>query len=118
MAKHVKNENKKYIIITIQLIFWLILIYSSVQIIKWYIHNKHNEEIMDEISRAIIVVNEEQTEDPEIKETYSIDFNALKQVNSETVAFLKVNGTQIEYPIVKTTNNDFYLNHNRKFHLF
>lgn len=109
MAKHAKANNKKYILIIIQLIFWLILIYSSVQIVKWYIHNKQNEKIMDEISTAITVVDVEQ--DAEIEENYSIDFNALKQVNSETVAFLKVNGTEIEYPIVKTTNNDFYLKH-------
>ena len=109
MAKHEKTKSKKIIATIIQLIFWLILIYSSVEIVKWYIHNKQNEEIMDEISSAITIVDIEQ--EAEIKENYSIDFNALKKVNSDTVAFLKVNGTQIEYPIVKTTNNEYYLNH-------
>lgn len=110
MAKHSKNENKKYLAILLQLIFWLILIYSLIEIVKWYIHNKQNEEIMQEISTAVTIVTpEEQTIKTE--ETYKIDFAALKQVNSETVAFLKVNGTEIEYPIVKTRNNDFYLKH-------
>lgn len=109
MAKHEKTKSKKIIATIIQLIFWLILIYSSVEIVKWYIHNKQNEEIMDEISSAITIVDIEQ--EAEIKENYSIDFNALKKVNSDTVAFLKVNGTEVEYPIVKTTNNDFYLKH-------
>lgn len=110
MAKHSKNENKKYLTILLQLIFWLILIYSLIEIVKWYIHNKQNEEIMQEISTAVTIVTpEEQT--TETEEIYKIDFNALKQVNSETVAFLKVNGTEIEYPIVKTINNDFYLKH-------
>ena len=27
------------------------------------------------------------------------------------MAWIKVNGTNIEYPIVKTTNNDFYMTH-------
>ena len=111
MAKHAKTQNKKYIAIIIQLIFWVILIYSVTQIVKWYIHNKQNEEIMKEISSTITtVVDTEQTTETK-EESYRIDFDALKQVNSDTVAFLKVNGTEIEYPIVKTTNNDFYLKH-------
>lgn len=114
MAKHEKVQNKKYIVILIQLIFWLILIYSLTQIVKWYIHNKHNEEIMEEISSAITVVDAEQKieDDTQIEENnYKIDFESLKNTNKDTVGFLKVNGTQIEYPIVKTTNNDFYLKH-------
>ena len=110
LAKHAKKEDKKYIAIILQLIFSLILIYSLIEIAKWYLDNKQNEEIMGEISNAITVVESEpNTENHE--ENYKIDFDALKQVNNETVAFLKVNGTEIEYPIVKTTNNDFYLKH-------
>lgn len=110
MAKHAKKKDKKSIAIILQLIFWLILIYSLIEIVKWYIDNKQNEEIMEEISNAITVVETEQvTENQE--ENYKIDFNALKQVNSDTVAFLKINGTEIEYPIVKTRNNEFYLKH-------
>lgn len=113
MAKHYKKENpKKYISFILQLIFWGILIYSLTEIIKWYIHNKQNEEIMEEISDAIIVIEDMEEERVETTEnSYKIDFEALKKVNNDTVAFLKVNGTEIEYPIVKTTNNDYYLNH-------
>ena len=35
----------------------------------------------------------------------------LKGKNNDTVAFIKINGTSIEYPIVKTNNNEFYLDH-------
>ena len=111
LAKHAKNENKKYIAIFLQLIFWLILIYSLIEIVKWYIHNKHNEEIMQEISSAVTIVAPEEQITENHEENYKIDFNALKQVNNDTVAFLKVNGTEIEYPVLKTTNNDFYLKH-------
>jgi len=115
LGKHYKKESpKKYIIFILQLIFWIILVYSLTQIIKWYIHNKQNEEIMEEIADAIVVVepSEENTENTEkAEDAYKIDFNALKKVNSDTGAFLKVNGTEIEYPIVQATNNDYYLNH-------
>ena len=41
----------------------------------------------------------------------SVNFNELKNTNSDVVAWLMVDGTNINYPIVKTSNNDYYLNH-------
>jgi len=115
LAKHYKKENpKKYIIFILQLIFWGMLLYSLTNIIKWYIYNKQNEEIMEEISDAIVIEEIDAGIDENIEtveESYKIDFEALKKVNADTVAFLKVNGTEIEYPIVKSINNDYYLNH-------
>ena len=35
-----------------------------------------------------------------------IDFKELKKKNSQTVAFLKVNNTNVNYPVVKASNND------------
>ena len=40
-----------------------------------------------------------------------VDFSELKQRNRETVSWISVSGTNINYPVVQTTNNDFYLNH-------
>lgn len=40
-----------------------------------------------------------------------VDFNSLRAKNSETVAWLKVNGTYINYPVVRHTDNGYYLNH-------
>ena len=40
-----------------------------------------------------------------------INFADLKDKNSQTVAWLMVEGTSINYPIVQTDNNDYYLNH-------
>jgi len=41
----------------------------------------------------------------------SVDFNELKSKNSDTVGWIKVNGTKVNYPIVQTGNNNYYLNH-------
>ncbi|MEG2898169.1 MAG: class B sortase, partial [Eubacterium sp.] len=38
-----------------------------------------------------------------------IDFNALKAINPDTVGWLKIDGTAIDYPVVQTDNNDKYL---------
>lgn len=41
-----------------------------------------------------------------------INFTELSRVNNDVVAWLIVDSTNINYPIVKTSDNDFYLNHN------
>ncbi|MBQ6539131.1 MAG: class B sortase [Bacilli bacterium] len=40
-----------------------------------------------------------------------VNFNNLRKVNSNTVAWIAVDGTNINYPVVKSSNNDYYLNH-------
>lgn len=41
----------------------------------------------------------------------SVNILDLKNSNPDTVAWLSVDGTTINYPIVQTTDNDYYLNH-------
>ena len=40
-----------------------------------------------------------------------IDFSTLKKTNSDTIAWITVEGTTINYPIVQASDNDYYLNH-------
>jgi sortase B len=35
----------------------------------------------------------------------------LHELNSDYVGFLQIDGTEIQYPVVQTTDNDYYLNH-------
>ena len=41
----------------------------------------------------------------------NINFDTLLSINSDTVGWLKVDNTNINYPVVKSTNNSYYLNH-------
>lgn len=43
--------------------------------------------------------------------TLKADFTYLKKRNSDTVAYIKVQNTQVSYPVVQTTDNSYYLNH-------
>lgn len=40
-----------------------------------------------------------------------INFDDLRNTNSDVVMWLSVDGTNINYPIVHTSDNDYYLNH-------
>lgn len=41
-----------------------------------------------------------------------IAFEALQKVNPDIKGWIRIEGTQINYPIVQAKDNDFYLNHN------
>lgn len=49
------------------------------------------------------------TEDPQ--QTVTLDFAPLKEINKEIVAWLFAEGTSIDYPVLHTDNNSYYLNH-------
>jgi len=40
-----------------------------------------------------------------------VDFQELKKKNPDTVSWISVSGTNINYPVVQSSNNDFYLHH-------
>lgn len=115
MAKHYNEskrkldikKTKKIVWISALLILIILAIISSINIIKWHLNNKENEDILKEISEAIKI---DETKENENK--YIINFNRLKEQNSDTIAFIKVNGTNVEFPVVQTINNDYYLTHN------
>ena len=41
----------------------------------------------------------------------SVDFTNLLKQNKDTIGWLIVNNTNVNYPVVQTTNNDYYLKH-------
>ena len=94
---------KKIFLICITIIFFAILIYSLIHIFFWYKENTHTTELIEEINESIKV-------NVETKENI-IDFNKLKSKNKNTIGWLKVNSTKIDYPFVQYKDNDYYLNH-------
>jgi len=101
---------KKIFIYLFLILFLSVFIYSIYNIIDWYVAGKKNEKIINDINDAII---EEEIEEEIVDEDTSltVDFEILKEKNSEAVGFIKVNGTKIEYSVVKHKDNFYYLTH-------
>lgn len=97
------NEKRKIIISGIQIIFIIAIIYSGIKIFNWIKENNQNQEVLKEISESISI--------DEKNKQYKIDFETLKMTNNDIIAWIKVNGTNIEYPVVKSSNNEYYLTH-------
>ena len=102
------KKSKKIIIVNIICVILIgILIYSGIKIYNWYKENQNSKKVVEQISETVTIQQDENEE----QKQYIVDFNSLKEQNDETVAWIKVNSTNIEYPIVKTSNNSYYLTH-------
>lgn len=102
-------KKKRILNIAIYLILFLILICSGFKLYFWYKDKKNNDETTEQLKNNVKL--EKIKKNNSNNEKYIVDFKKLKSENSDVVAYIKVNNTNIEYPIVKTSNNNFYLNH-------
>ena len=127
--KKKKKRSKNILLIIIILILICTIIFSFTNIIIWAIDSKKSGEIkneIDEIATVDEVSDNENTKlvgQPEESEELNdywyyvkfplinVDFDELKTKNSDTIGWINVNNTNINYPIVQTDNNDYYLNH-------
>ena len=112
-----KNRLEPFIMIIFILICLVGVFYYSYEIIIWKINVDENNKIQNDIKDNLIVeINEEKTFEEEKEESkfakYDIDFNSLIEQNSDTVAYVKLNNTNIDYVVVKGKDNDYYLKHN------
>ena len=101
--RRLKRSVKFYIV---ELLFLVLIIFSLIKIIGWHHDNKRNHKILNDLKIYVKIDKN--------KEENKIDFKGLKSINKNTVAYLIVNGTKVEIPVVKYSNNDYYLNHNFK----
>ena len=102
MKKRLNNK----LFMNLLLIFFLIaLIISGVKIITYLSNNYSNKKIKENINKKVKISYKKGLE-------YNVDFESLKGQNPDTVAYLKVNGTNIDYIVVQGNDNDYYLKHN------
>jgi len=75
------------------------------------VEEKEIKNILEEviINKEIINNIDESEEKNEID--LELDFGKLNSINNETVGWIKIKNTNINYPIVQTNNNEYYLNH-------
>ena len=74
-----------------------------------------NEVIIDDNQSDVSLNNEEQQEQiveiSEYYKNYSKVYSDLLKINSDTVGWLSVNNTKINYPVVQAQDNEYYLVH-------
>lgn len=106
-----KNYLQQIIFTTLK-ICALIIFAIVVSVCGYILYNNHVSEtkikqIKDDIED---IMSEESTDNKENNVINSYD--KLREINSDIVGWLKVPGTNIDYPVVRTTDNSYYLTRN------
>lgn len=108
-------------------LFLIIIIYSGYKIYLWLVDNKNTGKSVAKINEQVTVNEIEDDENTSLvgevddkNNPYwyyvkfpliDVDISELKKENSDVIGWINVNNTNINYPFVQTSNNDFYLNH-------
>ena len=78
----------------------LLLSFSTIKIITWNKENFETKELIKEIN----TYKESKNDTPNLKDS--------KSKNNDTIGWIKVNNTNIDYPFVQSNDNNYYLTHN------
>ena len=98
-------------------IFLAIAIYAAYNIIKIQSEYKKSVDAYKKLDNYTIEQTTSETsgeseEEPVKEKPYpDVDFDGLKSVNSDVIGWIYVPDTEINYPIVHTSDNDYYLDH-------
>ena len=130
--KKIKKKKKLKVRNLILLILLVILltttVYSSIHIVKWLKDSKNTNNELDNIKDKANINEVTDGDNTEIIEQDQIDKNSpyykyigmnlidvdfvnLQSINDDTVGWIQVKGTNINYPFVQTTDNEYYLTH-------
>lgn len=115
MGKGKRSEKKKkfsfknLVLNLLEIACVFTMLYSGYKIVIWAKENNASKKQMEELSKAVIISDEIDIETGE--KSFEVDFNYLKENNNQTVGYLKLNGLDIEFPVVQAEDNEFYLTH-------
>lgn len=117
-----KNINiKKVCLILFRILSLIIILYCLYLLYNWHNENKKNNTLIESLRSQVDIPNllnenndnssENEITSTEKQEKNLIDFSDLLLKNTDTVAWIKVNNTNIDFPVVKSKDNDYYLTH-------
>lgn len=106
-SKHYKKNNYIKIKIILIVIFIIGLIYIGIYLYQCYKDKLYNSNILSNIT-----INKEEITPTKTEKMLQLE--ELKKQNDDIVGWLEIEGTNINYPVMQTTNNEYYMTHNYK----
>ena len=105
-AKRSKKSNKK-----IRLFLIIIFICGIFYISNYFYNDSKNKKENNNILSEIKI---DKTEITQSKTEKMLQIEELQKQNEEVIGWLEVDGTNINYPVLQGTDNDYYVTHNYK----
>lgn len=90
------------------IVFIIILSVVSYVLIKDFLEYKESSDSSIELLETVMT---EEKDDEKEKEKTNIDWNKLEDINKDIIGWIKIENTNINYPILKDDDNLKYLKH-------
>ena len=123
IKKRKKLNVKNLCLLIFFLVMLIVFLFSLIKVIMWIIDNNNTNDIIKKVANTYeineknydneVIINENEKDiyfDYMNLKFIDVDINKLKTFNPDTIGFIKVMGTNINYPFVQTLDNDYYLN--------
>lgn len=123
IKKRKKLNVKNLCLLIFFLVMLIVFLFSLIKVIIWIIDNNNTNDIIKKVANTYeineksydneVIINENEKDiyfDYMKLKFIDVDINKLKTFNPDTIGFIKVMGTNINYPFVQTIDNDYYLN--------
>ena len=123
IKKRKKLNVKNLCLLIFFLVMLIVFLFSLIKVIMWIIDNNNTNDIIKKVADTYeiseksydneVIINENEKNlyfDYMKLKFIDVDINKLKTFNPDTIGFIKVMGTNINYPFVQTKDNDYYLN--------
>ena len=123
IKKRKKLNVKNLCLLIFFLVMLIVFLFSLIKVIMWIIDNSNTNDIIKKVANTYeineksydneVIINENEKDiyfDYMNLKFIDVDINKLKTFNPDTIGFIKVMGTNINYPFVQTIDNDYYLN--------
>lgn len=105
-GKRFKKVKKSYKILIFILL--VIIICSVIYIVKYFLAR---EEVKEE-SNLLNTITVDKTDITPKKTERMLQVEELKKKNSDIIGWIEIEGTNINYPVLQGSDNDFYMTHN------
>lgn len=112
MNKKEKHSKKTNRLTKIIFIFFIIVFVCGVGYLAYYLYDRNkNKKDYEEILNDIEIDESKTTES---KTERMLQLEELQKENEEIIGWLEIEGTNINYPVLQASDNDYYLTHNYK----
>lgn len=98
-----------------------VFLFAAGRILQIYLNYQESQQVYEQMEeftqkpeKQDLLPEEDSGETPEeVAEqgVLQVDFNKLKEINADVIAWIEIPGLEISYPVVQGTDNDYYLHH-------
>lgn len=106
-----KRLRFNFVLNIISIICLITIVVSIYNIIIWIIENKKSNSMISNIREQSFISEEHVSIEGTNINKFHYNFTNLLSYNKNTIGWIHVKNTNIDYPVVKYTDNDYYLNH-------